>query len=114
MHIFNELFNRQLRVNEKLQRKDAPVIGSEEWVKMRQTENTPTSPSKAVSLSCTLGSWLHFNQTGFSCKANLSSSSHLAASAHLGPEKLFATAHDLLEIRTATGQRLVIGESESL
>ena len=94
-------------MQESQQSKNVPVVGSEEWVRMRQSEINPATASKVIQLSCSSGSWSHFNPLGFSCKANLSSSSHLAASAHHGPEKLFAVAHDLLEIRTATGQKLV-------
>lgn len=102
----NDDFSRKLRVSEVRRSKEAPV-GSEEWARMRQSEDKPASSSKVIQLSCSSGSWSHFNQTGFSCKANLSSSSHLAASVHHGAERLFATAHDILEIRTATGQKLV-------
>ena len=99
--------SRQLRVKEIQQGKDAPVVGSEEWAKMRKREDTPASSNRTIILSCSRGSWSHIKHAGFSSKAILSSSSHLAASVHKGPEKLFATAHDILEIRTATGHRVV-------
>ena len=99
--------SRQLKVKEIQQGKDAPVVGSEEWAKMRKREDMPASLNRTILLSCSRCSWSHINHTGLSSKANLSSSSHLAASVHKGPEKLFATAHDILEIRTATGQKVV-------